>query len=109
MSRSIDRMKGTVLTFDFVIEELKKYYSSTSPKNAYREVKNYLVKNGFEHLKDSDYRHLEFSLEETFALVCDFSGNNRWFSLSLNKLNLSPNMPVIDVSKEIKDLYGLEE
>lgn len=47
--------KGIVLSFDFEIDKLKKYYSKTSPQGAYEIMKRFLLKNGFEHLKDSDY------------------------------------------------------
>lgn len=33
-------------------------YSKTSPQGAYEAIKRYLLKNGFEHRKDSDYINL---------------------------------------------------
>ena len=44
-----------VLSFDLDAEKLKLYYSKTSTQGAYAVIKRYLLKNGFEHRKDSDY------------------------------------------------------
>lgn len=46
---------GVVLSFDLDAEKLKLYYSKTSTQGAYAVIKRYLLKNGFEHRKDSDY------------------------------------------------------
>lgn len=109
MSSGLDNIKGTVLTFDFVIEELKTFYSPVSPQNAYREIKMYLLQFGFEHLKDSDYKHPELSMEQSLSIIREYAKNNKWFAPCLKKLNLSPNIPVLDVSGELKLMYCDED
>lgn len=106
MSGSIKGNKGSLLTFDFVIADLEIYYSATSPKNAYYELKRYLISKGFEHLKDSDYRHPEFSVEQSIQSAYDFAMENKWFAPCLSKLNVSPNIPVIDISTHLKIACG---
>lgn len=42
-------------SFDLVQERLRKHYSSTSPANAYTELRNFLESNGFRHIEGSVY------------------------------------------------------
>ncbi|WP_373843184.1 hypothetical protein [Bacteroides heparinolyticus] len=97
-------LRGSILSFDFVQSELKKHYSAVSPQNAYREVKKYLLKYGFEHLKDSDYKHTDIGLETAYDIVVKFAKDNHWFAVCLSKFNISPNIPIIDISPELKSL-----
>ena len=45
---------GVVLSFDLDTNLLKQHYS-IHYSGAYRLIKNFLLKNGFEHNQDSDY------------------------------------------------------
>lgn len=42
-------------TFDFKIKWLERYYSATSPENAWRDVRKFMIKNGFTAKSDTDY------------------------------------------------------
>lgn len=101
--------KGVLLTFDLDTKLLRDYYSRTSPQGAYEVIERYLKKQKFEHLKDTDYRHTEMSKVEVLKLVADFAQNNKWFPLCLNKMNISPNVPILDISHDIKMMYTDEE
>jgi virulence-associated protein VapD len=92
---------GVVLSFDFVVESLKTYYSKTSPQRAYDVIKSYLEKNGFEHLKDSDYRNENIDDVETADLLYHFSCENKWFPYCVRKMDISPNVEKLDVSRDI--------
>lgn len=92
---------GVVLTFDLKISDLEKYYSQKSPKSAYGVVKSFLVKNGFEHRKDSDYKNGKINKIETLRLLFDFSKKNPWFLFCLQKLDISPNVHKLDISKDL--------
>ena len=92
---------GVVLSFDFVVDDLKTYYSETSPQGAYEVIKNYLLKNGFEHLKDSDYKNAHIDDLETADLLYHFSRENKWFPYCLKKMDISPNVIKLDVSRDI--------
>lgn len=101
--------KGVMLTFDFKIEDLKKYYSFTSPKNAYKVVGEYLVKNGFEKTKDSDYVSYSNNLESSIEILDAFSEKFKWFTPSLTKLSVTPITQIWDLSHEYKSLYNNKE
>lgn len=105
MSQSRDRgvwTNGVVLSFDFAVDNLKIYYSETAPQGAYKAIQSYLVKNGFEHLKDSDYRNENIDDLETVDLLYHFSIKNKWFPFCLKKLDISPNVIKLDVSADIR-------
>ncbi len=95
---------GTVLSFDLKIENLEKYYSTTSPENAYKVIKKYLLENGFKHLKDSDYLNNTLDDYETSNLITKFALENKWISFCIEKLNVSLNVERPDIVDDIKDL-----
>ena len=43
------------LNFDFDTKSLKKYYPGKHYRNAYKDIKQFLLKNGFEHRQWSGY------------------------------------------------------
>lgn len=43
------------VNFDLKIADLRKYYSATNPKGAYKEIAKYMEKNGFSHRQWSGY------------------------------------------------------
>jgi len=43
------------LHFDLDINKLKEHYPNKNYTEAYNDIKKFLIKNGFEHKKDSDY------------------------------------------------------
>lgn len=95
---------GVVLSFDFAVDNLRIYYSATAPQGAYEVIKSYLIKNGFEHLKDSDYKNENIDDLETADLLYHFSVRNKWFPFCLKKMDISPNVIKLDVSADIRAL-----
>ena len=95
---------GVVLSFDLDTKLLKKYYSKTSPQNAYRDVKKYLMENGFGHTKDTDYVNNTIKKVEAIILLKKFSKENKWFPICVNKINISPNIVSLDISLQINKL-----
>lgn len=100
-----DKNSGVVLSFDFVVDKLRCFYSNTSPQAAYREIKMFLIENGYIHLKDSDYVNMITNLVDAYSLMKDFAKDNKWFTPSLKKFNLSPYVPSLDISPELKVLF----
>ncbi len=92
---------GSVLSFDLKKEKLRKYYSMTSPENAYSVVKKFLKEHDFEHLKDSDYVHHSLNKGEVTELLMEFSLDHKWFPLSKTKIIISPNVQRLDISSTI--------
>lgn len=95
---------GVVLSFDLDTKLLKKYYSKTSPQNAYRDVKKYLMENGFGHTKDTDYVNNTIKKVDAIILLKKFSKENKWFPICVNKINISPNIVSLDISLQINKL-----
>lgn len=100
--------KGVSITFDFEIKSLQKYYSFTSPKNAYKVIGDYLIKEGFEKTKDSDYISYSNNLKKVISIIKKFAKNNKWFSPSLTKLAITPINQIWDLSEDYKILYNDE-
>lgn len=53
MARNTKQYKA--IYFDLRINNLRLHYSPTNPKGAYRRVKFFMLKNGFEHAQYSGY------------------------------------------------------
>lgn len=95
---------GVVLSFDLVVEELKQYFSEKAPQGAYEVIKKYLLKHGFEHLRDTDYKNEHITKYETVDILYRFSRENKWFPYCVRKLNISPNIITLDISEDIQAL-----
>jgi virulence-associated protein VapD len=100
---------GVVVSFDFIIEQLRHYYSETSPQGAYAVIERAFVKQGFEKLKDSDYKHDSISEAKALKIVADFAKQEKWFPVCINKVIISPNVPSLDISENIKAFYTDDE
>lgn len=100
---------GVLLTFDFLVADLKKYYSATLPQGAYSIIERFLVQRGFEKTKDSDYLSYSINKIQAAEIVSEFAENNKWFPISLKKLSITPIDKIWDMSTSIKTLYTDEE
>lgn len=98
---------GIVLSFDFKVERLEKFYDSSYNK-AYRDVKKYLLDNGFIHLKDSDYVNPDIDNEEAIEILKDFITQNKWFASSIEKLTIAPNVNHLDLTEDIRVFRDIE-
>ncbi len=102
MSQYNEWKNGVFLTFDLPINDLKTYYSNTSPQNAYTVIRKYLVANGFEALGDSDYRNFNINKLQTLKLFDEFSKKHKWFVFCLDKLDIAPNTKRLDVAPQFR-------
>lgn len=100
-----EQEKGYLLTFDLKINDLTKYYSNTSPKNAYKVIKKYLESEGFESKKDSDYLIYNKSNLEIVQILSSFSEKEKWFPLCVEKISVTEIKDVWDISKQVKSEY----
>ena len=79
-------MSRKTIHFDLNIEALKKYYNK-SPTNAYLELRNYLQKEGFENVGDSDYiSKKSITYTKVQSLVDDMLFKFPWLHESVTKL-----------------------
>lgn len=95
---------GVVLTFDFVVDDLKRYFSNKAPQGAYEVIKRYLLRHGFVHLRDTDYKNAHITKYDTVDILYRFSLENKWFPYCIRKLNISPNVIVLDISADVQAL-----
>ena len=98
---------GIVLSFDFKVERLEKFYNG-SYNAAYRDIKNHLLEKGFVHLKDSDYVNNNIDNEEAIEILKDFIAQNKWFASSIEKLTIAPNVEHLDLTEDIKVFRDVE-
>ncbi len=101
-------VNGSVVSFDLDTEKLKIYYSKKSPQGAYEVIKKYLIKNGFEHQKDSDYLHIGMDITDTAEVISEFAANNKWFPLCVNKVNVVPNVKTRDLLPRISEYLDVD-
>lgn len=76
---------GFVLSFDLDTDLLKQHYS-IHYSGAYRLIKNFLLKNGFEHNQDSDYINPNITRSDVVNVLVDLSYKYSCFPLSAKKL-----------------------
>ena len=100
--------EGSVVSFDLNTAKLKIYYSKTSPQGAYDVIKKYLIKNGFEHQKDSDYLHLDMDIVDAAEIISEFAATNKWFPLCVNKVNVVPNVKTRDLLPRISEYLDVD-
>lgn len=98
--------KGVVVSFDLIVANLKRYFSEKSPQGAYSVIAKELESYGFEKLKDSDYRHSTMSKREAAKIIADFSEREKWFPASISKVIISPNVPQLEITNELKGFYS---
>lgn len=100
-------INGVVLSFDFKVERLESFYDG-SYNTAYRDIKNYLLENGFIHLKDSDYINHDIDNEEAIEILKDFIAQHKWFASSIEKLTIAPNVEHLDLTEDIRVFRDIE-
>ena len=81
--------KGSYISIDFEVKLLEQYYSFSAPGNAYRVLKTYLTVNGFEHIKDTNYKSTTHNFYEAVRLIDSFAAKYKWFALSVKKVDIS--------------------
>ena len=64
---------GVVVSFDFVYNDLRHYYSQTSPQGAYAVIEQVFVSEGFQKLGDSDYKHDTMDEAMALKIIADFA------------------------------------
>lgn len=73
------------LSFDMVIDDLKKYYHPSAYNNAYYEIKQILKNNGFQWVQGSTYLLDRDDLASLVKAVMDLSKID-WFKKSVRDI-----------------------
>lgn len=97
---------GVVVSFDLVVDNLKRYYSAVSPQGAYAVIAKEFESHGFEKLGDSDYRHSTMTERNALKMIADFSQQEKWFPANIRKIIVSPDVPKLDISDTIREIYS---
>lgn len=78
------------INFDLNDNLLKKYYPSRSYKNAWRDIKMYLINNQFEHRQYSEYVSInEISMAEIGNIVGKMARKWYWLSKSVMQFDVT--------------------
>ena len=62
---------------------------------------NIFLNNDFEHKRDSDYVNSYIDKIRTVELIRKFSKANKLFPIYINKINISPNLQILDIYTDI--------
>ena len=62
---------------------------------------NTFLNNDFEHKRDSDYVNSYIDKIRTVELIRKFSKVNKLFPIYINKINISPNLQILDIYTDI--------
>lgn len=100
---------GSYISIDLDTKMLKRYYSTKSPHGAYAVIKRYLTGNGYEHLKDTNYRSRNKTEDEAAKIIYDFVDMEKWFAPCVNKVNITPLNEQWDLTTDIMTDYLDEE
>jgi len=74
------------LHFDLNTKKLKEHYLNKNYTEAYNDIKKFLIKNGFEHKKDSDYISKEkLKPSEVAFIIQDLTKKYIWLKACCKK------------------------
>lgn len=62
---------------------------------------NTFLNNDFEYKRDSDYVNSYIDKIRTVELIRKFSKANKLFPIYINKINISPNLQILDIYTDI--------
>ncbi len=102
-----NKKDNILLTFDLKKKDLETFYSTKSPGNAYRVIRNFFEKNGLKNVGDSDYIGENINNKDTLKLVKEFADENKWFAPCVQKLIITTADQEWDISDKIINLYSV--
>lgn len=98
-SRKNDKYKRAI-NFDLSIDKLKKNYSAANPKGAYKDIKNFLIRNGFEHRQGSGYcSKAELSNMELLHIIDKMFDEMIWLNDCSKKIDITNIGKIYDIKK----------
>lgn len=98
------------INFDLKIADLKRYYSSSSPKKAYEEIAGYMAVNGFSHRQWSGYiSDGTLSKTELLDVVTDLHKTFPWLIKCEKSMDATVITGIFDIRQMIIDSMEDEE
>ena len=96
------------VNFDLNDNLLKQYYTSKSYKNAWRDIKMYLINNQFEHRQYSGYVSInEIDVVEVGNIIGKMSRKWTWLSKSVMQFDVTNVSEESSLVPKIKQESGL--
>lgn len=97
---SSENLSCKAVNFDLNVNNLKLYYDKGDYHNAYRDLKNFFEKNGFEHRQGSGYISIKPIKIDKVTLLCrDLTVQFPWISNCVNRFDVT----------EIGDTFDMTE
>lgn len=105
----MNRKHNKALNFDLDTNSLKRYYPGSNYRQAYRDIKNFLVQNGFEHRQWSRYKSIEPMTDlEVYIVTQKISSAFPWLSKCVNHFDVTNIGKQYDMTKIIKSTHTKE-
>lgn len=97
------------LNFDLDTNSLKRYYPNSNYRQAYRDIKKFLIQNGFEHRQWSGYKSIEpLSDYYIIHLTSKIKKTFPWLSKCVNRFDVTDIGKQYDMAKIIKSTHTKE-
>ena len=85
-------------------DALKKYYPKKDWHNAYYDVRNYFVKNGFEHIQGSGYHSIKaMSESKAMAVIYHMTKEFVWLNFCVRICTISDIPELFNISYIFKE------
>ena len=100
----MERKYFKAINFDLITKELAKYYPNKNPRQAYRDIKAFLVRHGFEHRQWSGYRSVQrMSNVELMDIVKALNERFPWLKQCVGKFDATNISKGYDLIKVFED------
>ena len=92
------------LNFDLSSEKLRARFGEKGRRNAYKQIKSFLVKKGFEHRQWSGYAsEMPMSYIEVYDIVGELVEKHKWLTDCANRFDATNIMAESDMMEAIRN------
>lgn len=78
------------INFDLDVAKLKRHYSQTNPRKAFKDIEKFLESRGFEHRQYSGYLSKNtMSYTDITSVIKDLFSTFSWLSICSNKVDVT--------------------
>ncbi|MGB4984222.1 MAG: hypothetical protein WBO70_00385 [Erysipelotrichaceae bacterium] len=93
------------VNFDLDTKKLKEYYDSYNWKNAYRDIRQFMVNNGFDHRQGSGYISVKsMTYYDVEAKLYEAYYNMSWLKNCVKTLDVTSVSKNYDIVEKFKDI-----
>ncbi|MBR1421845.1 MAG: hypothetical protein IJ571_00170 [Ruminococcus sp.] len=92
------------INFDLDTNALKEFYPGKDYRQAYKDIKSFMLKNGFEHRQWSGYLSIKpMSMSEVSQITLDLSRKFDWLKDCVNRFDITNVGKSLDFTELIKN------